>query len=274
VRRLEIRVRLVERVLQPVPIQSVRLRAELARHRIDQVAKPTGRRDAVFVDVVPQEHHGIHILGREVPLGRVVAVGPGLTGADAQGQVTTSLAGSGRSTGSACLAEVAVRAEAVPVVPPGLQAAYVDVHAVRELWTGSGSAGPHYPAEALVGRHLPVDAHLLVRRAAEWLVGLRRQPGPDDDCIRQWIARGDAERERVVGESTGCTTAEGCPRQVGTERHCRSGAGEGEESAPGQPHRGSEIFGHLIRLLLGCASRGPARTGQRSVVPRRRSGSG
>ncbi len=82
-----------------------------------------------------------------------------------------------------------------------VEAAHVDVDAVRVLGVGQGGAGAYGQGEGLVERDLPGHLHLLLPQAAVRCEGRRGEPGPQQHRVRQRVTGGDAEGERVLGDA-------------------------------------------------------------------------
>jgi hypothetical protein len=78
----------------------------------------------------------------------------------------------------------------------------LDVHRVAAGRQRGRHAAPYHPAEAFVGRELPLHHDRTVRHAAEAVLGQRggRQPGPEHEAVGLRIARGHAESEGIAAQ--------------------------------------------------------------------------
>ena len=164
--------------------------------------------------------------------------------------------GGGRRARAARLADPAARPEAVVEDPVGGEVVDLDVHGVVELGVRGGRAASDDPAEAVVVGQLPVHGDAFGGQTAVGLVRGGREPRPQEDGAGQRVARGDAEREGVVGdlrrvEFGGARHARG--RQVDGEGERGGRAGGGEEAAAADvAGDGAEFGGVLRRMLVGC----------------------
>jgi hypothetical protein len=223
---LEVRVALVEAVLQAVALERLALLAQRAGH----VHAAPVRADAVLVDVVAEVDHQVQILLEHAPVRGVEAVRPGLTRREREAQRRDVRVARGRRPRASHRAGLGAGHEAVEVLARRLQASHVDVDRVRELRQRGHRSGPDHVRERGVGRHLPLDGDVARRHAAAFHERLRNQPRPERDAVRRRIARRDAERKRIAGQRR-CG-----PRQVAAQlavdRRAGERAGEREEPAP------------------------------------------
>ncbi len=255
-RGLEVGVGLVQRVPQPVVLQRGGLVAEgRGQHAVGVLAVAAGLVDPVLVDVVADVEHRVQVLLGEVPVGGEVAVLVRLAG-DQPDPGAVQLAavvggGAGASDGAAPLAD----GEPVPVLAAGVQAVGVHVHRPVELGVRPGRAATLGALEPLVPGDLPADPHAARRRhSGAGLQRARREPGPQHHGLRQRVAGGDAQRERVLGEGArGEFVLLGVrARQVDAEGERGGGRGDGEEPAAVEPGCGG------AQLLVGGGAVGKA----------------
>jgi len=193
VRRLEIRVHLVRRVADAVLVEGDRLLGHPGLVRV----RPDATVDTELVDVVAEEEHHVVVALGHVGVRRVPALPPRLAGRERQRHLGYDDIGRGSGPGPADRAELAIHAEAVPVVPPRTQPAYVDVHRVTRLRPGLGRSLADDPAEPVVLGDLPFDLDRAALHPAERRQRVRGEPGPDHHRVRQRIAGRDAEGERI-----------------------------------------------------------------------------
>jgi hypothetical protein len=181
-------------VAHPVLGQRARLAAAMAA---DQVRAPRG-----LVDVVADEHHQVEVLGLRVAVRDEVALLEHLARAEAEAH--RACACRRRGAGAARGARVVAGVEAVEEPAAGLEAADLDVHAVRAARQRVHGAALHDAGEALVVGDLPADRDCLLVHAAVRGQGLRGESRPQHDARRGRRPRRDAERERVaVGHGRG-----------------------------------------------------------------------
>ncbi len=251
VRALEGRVGLVQRVPGPVVGQG------------EQLVDPGGLRGGVqavrvlaarvgLVDVVAEVHDGVEVLGGQGGVRGPVTVLPVLAVDHAEAEPAGVGAGRRGGAGAAGGAQVAARAEPVPVVAAGLEPADVDVHAVPASGLGDGDAAPDGPAEARVRRDLPghrdgAGAH------GGGVEGVGDQPGPQDDGVRQRVTAGHAEQERVPADGFRV-------RRTDVERLGAHGDGRADQQAAAADRGGPGPSGGGRRRHRGClGQRGPER---------------
>ncbi len=227
--RLQVRVALVQAVLDAVAVEGVALHPELVGHRGGPVAARLD--DAVLVDVVAQVEHHVGALGGEVAVGGVEAVLPGRARGERHEQVAGVRLRLRRRLGTADGADLRAGAEAVEVLPGGLEAAHVDVHRVPVLGGGPRGAAADAAGERLVLGQLPLDLQPAVGHAAEGFERPGGQAGPEHDAVGQRVARRDAELEGVVRRPGGRGARRPRVGQAGGEGQCQRGTGEAEEVA-------------------------------------------
>ena len=192
---MEIGIRLVLRVAVAIVHDRVDLLPLMLPHR--------GRRAPAvsppLVDVVPGVEDEIELLfGDPAVRGEV----PGLVvaaAADRESQTVDGRSRRGRGLRPADLADLVAGPETVQVVAAGLQACHLDVDAVTELGPGDGRASLRHGPEGPVGGDLPLHFDVGHRHAAA-LERFRREPRPEHDAVRQRIAGGHSERERIRHE--------------------------------------------------------------------------
>ncbi len=182
------RVQLVARVQLTVVGQGDRLGHRDPPHAAEPV---------VLVDVVADEDDQPGVLLDEVAVGAEVAVGGALARGHREPEAVGGNGGERQGAGAADRAPLGAGAEAIEVLPVGLQPLDLDVHRVGVLGVGQAGARAHHLGERLVPRHLPthLDRRLDKRQRVE---GVRRQSGPQHHPVCQRVARGHAELERMV----------------------------------------------------------------------------
>ncbi len=233
-RGLQVGVGAVECVPGAVLVQREDLTGEVDRHSL--IAHTGRRTDTDLVDVVAEEQHHVVVPLYDVLIRRVVPVVEGLARRDRH-RHRGLLGRCWRRASTSDRTELALGAEAVEVVPPGPQTAYVDVHGVGVLRPSVRRPTSYHSAERLVLGDLPVDVHRAVVHPAERLQRTRRETRPDHHGVRHRIAGRDAQGEQraVVGAMrySYCIKAEVEAREVAGEGESGGGAGRGEEAAAG-----------------------------------------
>ncbi len=191
VRGFQMRVRLVDRVALPIVLERVAL---------GRVVRADAARAAAFVDVVADVNDHVERVGGDGAIRRVVALLEVLARRDGERHATRQRAA---CRGRARAADRALRAaarEAIPVVARGLEAGDLDVDGVRPVGRRVGGAAAHDAAELLIRAELPIDGDGRRRHAATRHERRGREPRPEHGGVRLGIARGDTEREGIVGE--------------------------------------------------------------------------
>jgi hypothetical protein len=157
-------------------------------------------------------------------------------------------------------ARLAAGDKAIPIGSRRFEPAAFDVHRMSELGLGVDAAVPHdAPHRRIVG-NFPADRYGNGRHAARPLGVARqrlgREPRPQHDAIRHWVAGGDPERERITGRPS-----EPCP--ASDERCCRADQHRAAGDAVAQdPHRGiagtlhvtQPISAASVRLIIGSVA--------------------
>jgi hypothetical protein len=197
VRRLEIGIELVQRVAQAVGAQIAALGAEAVRGGNSASGRSI---DRVLVGVVAEVEHQVEVVPQHVAIGDVEAARPVLAGDEREARLANHLVGARRGAEVADGALLAADVELIEVVASRAQAVHLDVDGVGKLRRGNRDAARDHMSHAAVGCDAPAHRH---ERVAEALGGggLGREPRPQDDPVLGRIARGDAERERVVAKS-------------------------------------------------------------------------
>ena len=169
-RRLEVRVRLVDRVAQSIVLE---------RERLGGVMRSDAADAPLFINVVADVHDQIEVVGRHRAIGRVVPVLVHLTASD--GEIERAE----RRAALRCGARVSDRAlrfaasEAVPVVAGRIESRDLDVHRVSPVRGCIGLAGPNDVAKSIVPSDLPADLDRAFGHSAAGREGLRREPRPE-----------------------------------------------------------------------------------------------
>src|SRR3546814_20978621 len=88
--------------------------------------------------------------------------------------------------------------EAIRVGAMAAEALDLDMNRMREFGPRQRGAGPHDPVERFVLGDVPAYRHGLGRHVAMGFERFRGDAGPDYHASGRRIARGDAERKRVV----------------------------------------------------------------------------
>ena len=183
-----------------VPVAVVRQRGELVQaHPLRRHVRAAGQPPArvVLVDVVAEVQHHVEVLGGQPVVRGPVAVLPVLAVDHPDAQPHRVRPRRRGGAGASDRADQPAGAEAVGVLPAGLQAAHVDVHRVRPLRPGERDAAADRVPEGRVGRHLPLHRDRAGRHRAR-VVRVADQPGPQHHGVRERVAAGDAEPERAV----------------------------------------------------------------------------
>ena len=197
VRGPQVGVGLVQRVLHPPTIQTAVRR--LSQHvRGADPAIATVSRDAALVDVVTQVQDHVEVLLGHVPVGRIEAAGPVLTGRECQGQSPGARADSRGGTGAAHRRHLVAVSEAVEPLGVRRQPCDLDVHRVCELGKSPSGSPADNSRERLVAGHLPLDRHPPGRHAPARLERTGHQPRPQHHTVRQRVPAGHAEPEHRI----------------------------------------------------------------------------
>jgi hypothetical protein len=219
--RLEVRVGAVEGVVASIVLQGHRLGGPLGAH---ETAAP-----ARLINVVPEVQEQIQLVRRHVAVGGEVTLGVVLAGADADTHPRRQIAGGGRRAQPADGARGVGVVEAVPVVPPRLQADGLHVHGMAPFRRRIGGAGGCERTKAQILGDLPAHRHRVRRHAAAGGEGFRREPGPKHAAVGAGIAGGDAEGERIGLEAVLRAGRRGEQRRRTHRRQGRQGT---EQIAP------------------------------------------
>ncbi len=179
----------------------------------------------VLVEVVAEVQHRVQVAaGRQVPVRGEVARLPVGAGDDAEADAAGLRVVGGGGAGAAHGGVDAGGGEAVVVGGGRCQAAYVGLDGVVGRGGGGrGSPRDHRP-EVLVGRHFPVHRGVRAAAGAGHRAGLGRDPGPQQDAVRERVAGGHA-----VLEDLGVRTGPG----VRTGLSGAGGGGEGQQGGGG-----------------------------------------
>jgi hypothetical protein len=100
-------------------------------------------RGGVFIDVVAQEQNQVRVVSNQMVPGGVIPVLPTLARCKRQPEFLRKYSGRRRSAGATDGARRITQHEAVVVPTVGLQARYLDMHAVAEAGVGRGFALLH-----------------------------------------------------------------------------------------------------------------------------------
>ena len=124
-----------------------------------------------------------------------------------------------------------------------MQATDLGVHRVALARVGDLVAPADDPAEAVVGRHLPLDGHGLGRHPASADEGIGREPGPQHDPVRDRVAGRHPERERRRGHGRTVADRGGLPGSGPGGGGAETGGRDGEAGggASGQLEEGASI---------------------------------
>ncbi len=188
-RCLKVGVRLVLSVPDPVVVEGANDRKR--RVRAQRVRAPA------FVDVVPEVHHGVDVLRDDVRVGVEVALRPVLARDESEAQGIGHLVEARRGTRAADGADLPSHLEAVEVLVTRSQSEELHTHAVRLVGERRDRAASDEPPEAVVAGDLVARDVGLRRHPAADDQRVGRQPGPQHDAARTWVARGDTEREGI-----------------------------------------------------------------------------
>jgi hypothetical protein len=125
--------------------------------RVDTDAERTGAAALRLVDVVAEEHHGVHVEPGDGAPGRVEAGAVALAAGDGEPDRVGRGPGGGQRARPADRARRASGAEAEPVGATGCQPLGEDLHAAVRLGRGDRSSLGDHATELGIRRHLPGD---------------------------------------------------------------------------------------------------------------------
>ena len=227
VRQLQVGIGLVEGVAQSELVERDRLLGVLGG-KGDAAHAPGGGVDAVLVRVVAEVQDEIEVLLGEMGERVVEAVLPLLAGAEREVD-GVDRAVRRRRARSRRLRRPVPDGEPVPVLAPRPEAAGVDVDGVGKVGGSHRPASTYDTPHRRVLGHLPCDPHVAdsgepARRRQRF----GRQPSPQHDAVGQWVAGGDAERERVGGQRRldGRTAIERLRTAEGDQNGARGGVSQ------------------------------------------------
>ena len=174
VRRLQIRVGLVERVAAAVIIQRDRLARAMAANGI---AAERG-----FVDVITEVHDELGLVGDDVAIGAEVALLIVLAGREGEAQARGPR---GRRRRSVRRADAACRfagRESIPVATRGREPEHFDVQRMRLVGRGIRRSGRDHVMHLLIACDFPADRKHFRRHAAARGERHRRKARPDHEA--------------------------------------------------------------------------------------------
>ncbi len=162
-RRLQVRIALVERVALPVVVERVAL-VWLAGHDADDGQRTfAGADNAIFVDIVAVVKDKIEALGGDLPIRREVTVVIALAPSNAKAQLCHRGSHGWQRPGAAHRAALTTDGEVIEIVASRLEPAHLDVHRVAEFGMGHGCALLRHLAHAFIGGDGPGDLHRFPR---------------------------------------------------------------------------------------------------------------
>lgn len=172
---------------------------------------------------------------REVTIGGIEPILVVLAAGDREAKPLDRRSGDRQCPGTSCRRALAADAEPVPIGAIGQQAFDLDMDRMREFWTCQRLAAGDQRREARIGRDLPRDLDRLHRHAAMLGQRIGGEPRPDDEAVRDRIARRDAQAKRVGAEQLLCVQDRRCAdhRCGGTdqgaaiEKQARASVGHG-----------------------------------------------
>lgn len=215
-RGLQVRVGLVERVLQPPPVQ---ITGRLPKHLRDRsLAEPSVGRDPALVDVVAEVENQVQVLLSHPGQRGVVAVRPGLAGGERE--IESAAVASDRWCRSSAADDRDVTAVAEPVEQLSVtrQTGDVDVDRMGQLRKSPYRSATHNaPKPGIVG-DLPRYRQASIRHSAVSGRDIGVQPGPQHHRVLGGVPAGHAECERVSAASRPRTCLGWTHRIL---RHCR-----------------------------------------------------
>jgi hypothetical protein len=189
VRRLQLRLALVERVACAIVVERVALgRAVTA----DAILAP-----GELVDVVAQVQDEVRLVGEHRLVRGVIAMLVLLARGDGEPQAFRSRIACGRRGGTTDRTARAAGREPVPVGATRFETAGLDVHGVRPVRHRVLDTGTHDPTKLRVGGDLPRYGHGGGRHAAARRERHGGEPRPQHDVVRRRIPGSDPERERA-----------------------------------------------------------------------------